>query len=68
MTPTDYRAALDRLGLNQSEAARFFGVNDVTGRRWAAMGGNGPPAPVVKMIRLMLALRFSPAYVDEVSR
>lgn len=64
MTPTEYRVALDRLGLTQVGAARFFGVNEVTGRRWAAHDGSGPPAPVAKFIRLMLALKFSPAYVD----
>lgn len=63
MTATEYRAAIEKLGLNQSSAARFFGVHDVTGRRWAA---DGPPPPVAKMLRLMLALKFTPAYVDEV--
>jgi len=64
MTPTEYRSTLDRIGLTQVGAARFFGVNDVTGRRWAAHDGSGPPPPVAKFLRLMLALKFTPAYVD----
>jgi hypothetical protein len=67
MTPTDYRETIERLGLKQSEAGRFFGVNEVTGRRWAAHDGNGPPEPVAKFLRLMLALEFSPEYVDSVT-
>lgn len=63
MTAPEYRAAIELIGLNQTEAGKFFGVNGVTGRRWAA---NGPPPPVVKMLRLMIALRFTPAYVENV--
>ena len=63
MTPNEYRAALKALGLTQNAAGEFFGVNPVTGRRWAKIG---PPAPVAKMLRLMLALKFTPEYVDRV--
>jgi hypothetical protein len=38
MTATEYRAALDRLGLNQSSAARFFRIPLRTSARWAAFG------------------------------
>lgn len=65
MTPAEYLSAIKSLGLTQSEAGRFFGVTEVTGRRWAA---SGPPAPVAKFLRLMLRLRFSPAYVNAVIR
>jgi hypothetical protein len=41
-TPTQYRNAIDRLGLSQVGAARFFGSNERTGQRWAAAGP--PPA------------------------
>lgn len=63
MTPTEYRAALKLLSLTQNGAAEFVGVNPVTGRRWAK---HGPPAPVAKLFRLMLALKFTPSYVDSV--
>lgn len=61
MTPAEYRDAIKRLGLTQSECGLFFGVHEVTGRRWA---DEGPPAPVSKLLRLMLALGFTPDYVD----
>lgn len=35
MTPAAYRDALARLGLSQVGAARLFGVNPRTSRRWA---------------------------------
>ena len=35
MTPSDFRAALDRLGLTLVGAARVVGVDDRTVRRWA---------------------------------
>jgi len=34
VTPTQLRKALDRLGLSQSGAARRWGVNPRTVRRW----------------------------------
>lgn len=61
MTPTEYRAALSSLGLSQSDAGRWLGVHPVTARKWAA---SGCPAPVAKLLRLMVALRYSPEYVD----
>lgn len=62
LTPDEYRSALKSLGLTQNEAGRFFGVHEVTARNWAR---KGPPATVDKFLRLMLALRFTPAYVDQ---
>ena len=63
MNADEYRAAISALGLTQNEAGRFFGVHEVTGRRWATQGA--PPA-VAKFLRLMLALKFTPEYVDRV--
>lgn len=63
MTPDEYRAAISALGLTQNAAGQFFGVHEVTGRRWATQG---PPAAVAKFLRLMLALKFTPEYVDRV--
>ena len=56
MTPTQYRAAIDRVGPSQVGAARFFGANTRTGQRWAA---DGPPPPVAVCLRLMIALNLS---------
>ena len=63
MTSDEYRTALKTLGLSQTAAGYFLGVHDVTSRRWAE---RGPPNPVAKMLRLMLALKFTPAYVNDV--
>jgi hypothetical protein len=73
MTPAEYAAAIKALGLTHDEAARFLGVHAVTSRTWAAEMRrrgpyNGPPAPVAKFLRLMLVLKFTPAYVDDVTR
>jgi hypothetical protein len=57
MTPTDFRAALDRLGHSQASFARWLvehghPARDVARsvRRWAV---NGPPAEVDVILRLM---------------
>ena len=53
MTPTQFRAALDRLGLTQVGAARLLGVDARTVRRWAL--GERPVHPtVVVLLRAML--------------
>jgi hypothetical protein len=52
MTANQYRAALAKLGLTQVGAARLFGVNDATSRRWARFGVNGT---AVLLLRLLLA-------------
>lgn len=50
MTANQYRAALTRLDLTQVGAARLFGVNEVTSRRWARYGVNGTPAILLKLL------------------
>ena len=35
MTPTQFRAAIDQLGLSQLGAARLVGADGRTARRWA---------------------------------
>ena len=54
MTANQFRAALDRLGLSQLEAARLFKSNDRTVRRWA-IGERSVPPTVAIMLKLMLA-------------
>lgn len=64
MSPAEYKSALHSLGLTQCGAAEFMGVHDVTARRWAA---KGPPPPVAKLLRLMVALQFTVDYVERVT-
>lgn len=52
MTADEYRDALNALDLSQVGAARLFGVNDRTSRRWAA--GEDIPKAVDLALRLML--------------
>lgn len=66
MTPSQYRDAIEALGLSQNGAGRFFGVHEVTARKWAAIDGGGPPESVAKFLRLMLAMKLTPEYVDRV--
>lgn len=55
MTYDEYRTALDRVGLTQVGAARLFGINERTSRRWA----NGElPVPRIIAIVLWLMLKF----------
>jgi hypothetical protein len=62
MTHDDYRLAIEKLGLSQVQAAKLFGANERTSRRWAT-GEHDIPVPVEIILRLMLRYRISP---DEV--
>lgn len=53
MSPTAYRATLDRLGLSQTAAAAVCGVNERTSRNWAS-GRTEVPEPVQRLLRAML--------------
>jgi hypothetical protein len=53
MTPTQYVATLKRLGLTQVGAARLFGVDPRTSRRWVA-GDLVIPRSVALALRLMV--------------
>lgn len=53
MTPDSYRASLAGLGLSQVGAARLFGVDPRTSRRWAA-GDLEIPKAVQIALKLML--------------
>jgi hypothetical protein len=57
VTPNQYRAAIERLGLSQRAAGPFFGVDERTSRRWAS---DGPPEAVAKLLRLMIKLGLGP--------
>ena len=57
MTSDEYRAALDKLGINQQAAGRFFGVGSRTARRWA-LDEARVPNPVAMLLQLMLKKRL----------
>lgn len=59
MTLSEYRDTIAALGLNQSSAARLFGVDPRTSRRWA-LGELPVPRPVALCLRLMLAHNVRP--------
>lgn len=59
MTPNQYRAALEKLGLSQRGAAIFLGVDERTSRRWIA-GDASIPKSVELILRLMVKLNLKP--------
>lgn len=63
MTPTQFRAALARLELSQLGAARLFGVDARTARRWA-LGERSIPETAAILLRLMLAGKIT---ADDIS-
>lgn len=54
MTARQFQVAIDRLGLSQVGAARLFGSDPRTARRWA-LGERSVPEPIAILLRLMLA-------------
>lgn len=54
MNPTEYRMALDRLGLSQSQAAELLGVDPRTSRRYA-LGERSIPPPTAVLLRLCVS-------------
>jgi DNA-binding transcriptional regulator YiaG len=62
MTPTQYRTALERLGLTQDAAAKFLVVSVRTSHGYA----NGQPIPegYAKLLRLMIRLKLKPEDVQ----
>jgi transcriptional regulator with XRE-family HTH domain len=61
MTPKQYLAAIEKLGLSQLAAGRFLGVAPRTAQNYAA---KGPPEPVAKLLRLMIRLKVKPDEVE----
>ena len=67
MTPNQFRAALDKLGLSQLGAARLFGTGERTPRRWAS-GDAEIPEAVAILLRLMLAGKITADDIEKVRR
>lgn len=59
MTPNQFRAAIEAIGLSQRGAGLFLGVDERTSRRWA-LGEAAIPESVAKLLRLMVRLKLSP--------
>lgn len=59
MTPKQYAAAIERLGLSQRGAAAFLGVNERTSRAWVS-GQSRIPESAAKLLRLMVRLGLKP--------
>ena len=63
MTNGEYRAALEKLGLNiAGSAPRVLGISPATSQRYA--GSGSIPGPVAKLLTLMIEKRVSPARVE----
>ena len=59
MTPTQYAAAIEKLGLSQRAAGKFLGVDERTSRKWIA-GDARIPESAAKLLRLMIRLNLKP--------
>lgn len=63
MTANQFRTALDRLGLSQLGAARLFGADGRTARRWA-LGERSIPPTVAILLRLLSAGKITTDDID----
>jgi hypothetical protein len=59
MTPNQYRAAIERLGLSQVRAGAFLGVAPRTSQGYA-LGEYPVPEAIAKLLRLMVRLQLKP--------
>ncbi|MBS7542064.1 helix-turn-helix domain-containing protein [Ancylobacter oerskovii] len=59
MTPEDFKAALDTLGLSPAAIAKMLGVDVRTARRWAT-GGKGIPDTVAAQVADLLTNGITP--------
>jgi len=61
MTPAEYRAALEEVGLNVTSASKFFQTDERTTRRWASdEAAKDVPRAVAMTLRLMARHGLSP--------
>lgn len=56
MTPDEYSAAIEALGLSQLAAAKLLGVDGRTSRRWVS-GERDVPEPAARFLRYLIATR-----------
>jgi hypothetical protein len=65
MNKTEYRDLLEKLGMTQQGAARFFGVSGRSSRRFAS-GDDIPPA-IELLLRVMVAKKLTPEAVYKIA-
>ena len=63
MTSNQFRSTLDRLGLSQLGAARLFGADGRTVRRWA-LGERSIPPTVAILLRLLVVGKITPGDIE----
>lgn len=56
MSPAQFRAAIDKLGLSQERAGLWLGLSARQGQRYAT-GDAEIPEPVAKLLRLVIRLK-----------
>jgi transcriptional regulator with XRE-family HTH domain len=61
VTHTEYRIAIDKLGMSQIAAAKLLGVDERTSRRWAN-GERDIPPPVSRFLAYLVATGRSGEY------
>lgn len=59
MTPTQYKAAISRLGLSQQRAGKWLGISPRTSQGYA-LGEARIPEPLAKLLRLVIRLNLKP--------
>lgn len=64
MTANQFRTALSRLELSQLGAARLFGADGRTARRWA-LGERAVPPCIAILLKLMLAGKVTVADIEK---
>jgi hypothetical protein len=64
MKKTEYRKAIEAVGLSQVKASEFFGVDRKTSPRWAR-GETPVPEAVAKLLRVMIHYKLSPEEIDK---
>ena len=60
MTPKQYAAVIEKIGLSQRGAGKFLGVDERTSRKWVA-GDARIPQAVGMLLRLMVKLKLNPS-------
>ena len=61
MTTKQFKQALIELQVTQRGFAEFLGAHPDSGKRWAQ---KGPPPPVIKWVRYLLATKRRPADIN----
>jgi DNA-binding transcriptional regulator YiaG len=56
VSPDEYSAAIEALGLSQIAAAKLLGVDGRTSRRWVS-GERDVPEPAARFLRYLIATR-----------